>query len=176
VEDEEIRDRMSRANIKPIYLSRTLVSLGTHGEELRKYLMSPEYLADRKSGMGTFIHGKGDRVFALPVLAKEMVLRSDGVRVQSMRELVNLLNAQHEYLTKLERVPALCISNFQQDGIECPYSYSERSYVEQFLSDRLEQGRRLYLSSCKRLQENVWWSAEFRDLLKPYVREFSFGR
>jgi len=159
------------AEIPKLYRSMRLPDMGANGKRLRAYLeVGGENSTDFANGIGLFIHGPArNRPDLFSVFAKECVL--SGYRhlaLIPMRSLVTALttDSMSEYAATLSRQTILCIQHFQQDVGECPYSWSERSRVEQFVSTRLQGKNVTHFSAAFAPQECAWWSVEFRNLIE----------
>lgn len=172
----EYEAAMTTADIPKLYWRKALPQLGLTGTSLRTYLQHGAYTEDRNSGVGLYLWGKNRaRAAALPVLGRELVLLGDHVQYVSMRKFVHVVNGGGEDYDIVMRCDALCIGQFFDDSVPCPYSGPELSNAEDFLRRRFENEQRVYLSSSSDVRSAVWYPAEFRNLIALCTKEFNFG-
>jgi hypothetical protein len=95
----------------------------------------------------------------------------------SLRALATALpsGSEIELVALLETAKTLCISYFYDVSIECPYTFLERSLIEDLLRRKIDKGHRLYFSSSSGFKEMDWWSKDLRRLLKQVCDEVSIG-
>lgn len=163
--NDEIKKAMIAAGVAPSSWSTKITNYGKTGETLRNYLLT-NFKDDLVKGAGIFINGDSDiRVPFFNTLAKEIVLLKPGkVVLVSMRKLVNaIIHNDYEERKNYIQSRVLMLKNFYDASVECPYTYMERSLVEDFLGDRVEENKSMTVySSCAPLESASWWSRDFR--------------
>lgn len=173
-DDDAMVRSMGLAGVKKLYMGMKLPDFGKSGEKLRDHIITDDF---KRSMEGLAICGNAAyRLRALPVLTKELVLLQYSVRLVSLRDLTYMLNTDSEDLLGYDRVEMMCVDWFQTDSEECPYTWSERNNVEQFLIDRVEIGLRVSITSHFKLSNMPWWSGNFKEFMVDFLREWNFGR
>lgn len=173
------RSILKQANIAPVLWKHTLPGLGANGKMLRKYINSEEYDNDCNAGIGYCIYGHSyRRIDLFYTFVKELALSGDGLYLITLRKLTTALVANdNEFLYTLDRVVALALSYFYDSSLtECPYSFSERSLVEDYLRTKLYSNQRIYVSSTSSIENMKWWSEDFRTELKRRSKELGVGK
>lgn len=173
----DILRNVVKAGVPHAYHNVPFSSFDPYGTALRDYLQSDSF--ENGTG-GLLLCGPyPDRVKVLPVMARGMAAMMCNVRLVNLRELVTYLGDRtSERLSVYQDVDILCLGWFQtsMSRDECPYTYAERSLVEQFLSDRIEAcGKRNFLSALPTLSLLNWWSTDFVNLLRTHVQPFEMG-
>lgn len=141
------------------------------GKKFKDYLLSPKYKQDVVEGKGICIYGKLDaRVRLFPVLARGFVLQWDQVYYIQLNALRHMLNDLEDLLfEQLDCSNALFITAMSDPKLEFPFSKDDRFDIETYLLDRARSNRRNYFSMETRLQDNEWWSANFRTEHSEYI-------
>jgi hypothetical protein len=173
---DEMRAAWTKADVRPLYWKMALTQFGPTGADLRSYLQHGDYREDRLGGTGIYISGKArDRHLVLPTLAKELVMLQDRVQYVSLRKLTYVVQQGGEDYELLLRTSALCIGQFYDDTVACPYQGYELSNVEDFLRSRMESNQRLYLSATSPAHEARWFAEEFRAMVAACTVEYRFA-
>lgn len=167
--DDKIRSMMLAAGVGQSLWHLNLPQFHDIGNEIRKYLLT-ELLHDLSTGVCISVYGKADiRVPLFNALAKEATLvLSTGCKLVTLRKLCSIIEyGEEDELFALRSARLLLIKNFYDDTIDCPYTFSQRSFIENFLTTQIVDHRvGVGLSTSAPLDKAVWWSGDFRSELK----------
>lgn len=181
--DKELRARMKASNIGERYWGLALPQFGDTGAGLRKCITGKTEEGDMKSlavhrevGTGIFIQGRNEkRMLLFAALAKEFVIAGEKVHLCPMRYLSEGLKLDQSSIPRISACDSLFLNYFQDDEAETPYTPQERGAIEEFLTERIEAKKRLYLNSGKPLMLCTWWSKDFRHLLRDSMWQVDYG-
>ncbi len=174
---EVLKEKLLAAGIPRRLWKFTLADFGKPGGKLRESLTT-RFASICNDGICFNIYGSADRVNVLSTFAKESVICGDSAYLTSLRNIATALTKESlhstDFLSLLDSKGCIFITGFYDED-ESPYTRAERSFVEDYLSARVNNGGRIAISSATSVANMKWWSSEFRCMLEDATEEVYLG-
>jgi hypothetical protein len=144
-----------------------------HGFQALDYIASAAYVYDQANGIGICMTGNAAlRGNLFPFIAKPFALARRSTWYCSVHSLQYLLEAgSDETRIHLANCETLFLDWFEKDfGNEgCPYTYTQRADIEQFLVTRLRSGFITNFSARAPWMQLKWWSRDLLEVFEPKI-------
>lgn len=177
MDDDKIKKRLVSCGISKQLWRSSLMDHGKSGKKFRDSVTSKRLQQTITEGKGYCFYGDSKvRVPFFKALAKETALKYPAIYFLSLRKLVfGVAHDVPDVLDSIVSKQCLFIYSFYDSSIESPYTFAERSIIEDYLIDRLQTKKSMIISSTDSLDTMKWWSSDFKAELTDYVKDYNLG-
>lgn len=160
----EVSASMLRAGIGRAYHNRALGKMGTKAAEELTTWVKGDSGDDLRSGRGITFNGSGTGAYDhFMLVARGLHLTGRSVRVTPLLYLIKVIEADNrEKLQEYEEAAGLFIVNFhapqRSDKSACPLNPWQVREIENYLLERTDNLRSVFLHTTEALSDGGWWS------------------